>query len=97
MCQLVLGVAGDCSDPPSQKVAWTLLARFTTHFGKTPEQFEASAAERSAASLPAEQYHPIPGYEGFIYEHLISLAFELPNQPGFNIKDGQSLAVSTIS
>ena len=90
----MLSIANDCSDPPSQKVAWTLLSRFTTHFGKTPAQFEATAAERSAGGLPAEQYHPIPGYEGFIYEHLIRLAFELPNQPGFNIKDGQCLGVS---
>ena len=90
----MLGIANDCSDAPSQKVAWTLLARFTTHFGKTPAQFEATGAERSAANLPAEEYHPIPGYEGFIYEHLIPLAFALPNQSGFNIKDGQALAVS---
>lgn len=94
VCQLVLGIATDCSDPPSQKVAWTLLARFTTHFGKTPAQFEASAAERSAAGLPTEQYRPIPGYEGFIYERLLPLAFDLPSQPEFNIKDAQSLAVS---
>lgn len=93
VCQLVLGIAGDFSDPPSQKVAWTVLARFTTHFGKTPAQFEASAAERAAAQLPPEEYHPFPGYEGFIYDRLIPLAFELPNQPGFNIKDGQSLQV----
>lgn len=93
VCQLVLGIATDPSDPPSQKVAWTLLARFTTHFGKTPAQFDASAAERAAAGLPAEDYHPIPGYEGFIYERLLPLAFDLPNQPGFNIKDAQAVAV----
>lgn len=93
VCQLVLSIATDFSDPPSQKSAWTLLARFTTHFGKTPAQFEITAAERAAAELPPEEFNPIPGYEGFIYDRLIPLAFELPNQPDFNVKDGQSLQV----
>ncbi|KAF8309914.1 ARM repeat-containing protein [Clavulina sp. PMI_390] len=93
ICQLVLSCAVDTSDPGSQRVAWTLLARFTTHFGKTPAQFEATAADRAAKGLEAETYYSIPGYESFIYERLIPLAFDLPNQPGFNIKDGQTSLV----
>lgn len=93
----MLTVAGDPSDAPSQKVAWTLLARFTTHFGKTQAQFDITAAERVAAELPPEEFHAIPGYETFIYERLIPLAFEVPNQPGYNIKDGQAFVVSIFS
>jgi len=55
------------------------------------------SAERAAANLPPEEFNPIPGYEGFIYDRLIPLAFELPNQADFNVKDSQSLQVSSDS
>lgn len=97
LCQLVLSVAGDPSDSPAQRIAWTLLARFTTHFGKTKEQFDAAAAERAGSDLPAETFHSIPGYEQFVYEAVIPLAFEVPNHPRYNIKDGQAFQARNTS
>lgn len=36
----------------------------------------------------------MPGFERLIYERLVPLAFEVPSQPDFNIKDAQTLGVS---
>jgi len=94
LCQFVITVAGDSSDPPSQRVAWTLLARFTTHFGRTAEvQAEIAAKELAENRVSGEEIHTIPGFEMFIYDRLIPLSFELPNRPAFNLKDAQTLQV----
>lgn len=81
-------VASDPSDPPSQRVAWTLLARFTTHFGRSPEQEPVVNARGETVSTIT-----IPGYETLIYERLIPMAFDVPSLPSFNLKDGQTLNV----
>jgi len=94
LCQFGLTVAGDSSDPPSQRVAWTLLARLTTHFGRTETQADLAAKERAGSGKPVDDAnHSIPGYEMFVYDRLIPLVFELPNRPGFNLKDAQTLQV----
>lgn len=80
-------VASDASDPPSQRVAWTLLARFTTHFGRAPNQ-EPIVSSRGETL----ETITIPGYETLIYERLIPMAFEVPSLPNF-LKDGQSVNV----
>jgi exportin-T len=92
-----LTVAGDSSDPPSQRVAWTLLARLTTHFGRTETQADLAAKERAGSGKPVDDAnHSIPGYEMFVYDRLIPLVFELPNRPGFNLKDAQTLQVRVL-
>ena len=98
LCQFGLTAAGDPSDPPSQRVAWTLLARLTTHFGRSQAQADLVAKERAQSGKPADDAdHSIPGYELFVYDRLIPLAFELPNRQGFNLKDAQTLQVNVLS
>jgi exportin-T len=101
---IVAGVAAfamDTSDPVSQKGAFTLLSRFTTHFG-SPLGTKVEVPDRAKPALGGKQplkvveTHHVPGFEQFIYERLIPMAFEVPAAPGFNIKDGQSVAVSSL-
>ncbi|KDQ14828.1 hypothetical protein BOTBODRAFT_32183 [Botryobasidium botryosum FD-172 SS1] len=77
LMESIISVASDPSDPVSEKVAFTLLARCTAHFG-TPASAGGSG---------------VPGFERLIYERLIPLAFDVPASPNFNIKDGQTLSV----
>jgi hypothetical protein len=71
----------------------------TTHFGRSEAQAELAAKERaeSGKQLQDEANHSIPGYEMFLYDRLIPLAFELPNRQGFNLKDAQTLQVSVLN
>jgi len=85
LMESIISVASDPSDPVSEKVAFTLLARCTTHFGM-------SASVASTAQVNGE-IRTVPGFERLIYERLIPLAFDVPASPNFNIKDGQTLSV----
>lgn len=35
----------------------------------------------------------LPGFEQFMYERLVPMAFRIVSSPSFNLKDGQSLLV----
>jgi exportin-T len=39
----------------------------------------------------------LPGFERYIYEHLLPVSFKVPAAPQFNIKDGQMLVVRLFS
>jgi exportin-T len=80
LVQSIASVAEDMSDPSSAKLALSFLARSTK------------------PNVPAVQVQldVVPGYQSFIYERLVPLAFGIPASPSFNIKDGQSLSVSVL-
>ncbi|KAG8906804.1 pre-tRNA nuclear export protein [Tulasnella sp. 403] len=89
----IVEIAADTSYPPTQKTAFTILSRFTTHFG-APEGSKVMVKDRSKpAAVDEVPTHYVPGFERVVYERLIPLAFSLPGSPGFNIKDAQSLQV----
>lgn len=71
-------IAEDLSDPSTQKVAFQFLGRAVTIWG----------------SADKDNHDSVPGFERFIYDRLVPLAFTLPSNPDFNPKDGQSISVS---
>lgn len=48
----------------------------------------------SAWGQPAQP--AVPGFERFIYERLVPIAFAVIAMPGFNVKDGQTVVVSGV-
>jgi exportin-T len=89
LLESIVNAACDSSDPPSQKVSFHLLARLTTHFGAIAPPAPPNV-ETATGPLP---HITVSGYEQFIFEKLIPLAFEIPASPSFNMKDGQALGV----
>jgi exportin-T len=78
----MLQLAGDVSDPQSQRAAFTFLSKSVGVWGQplpdgTPE--------------PGSQ--GVPGFERFVYENVVPTAFAVLSLPELNIKDGQVLVV----
>ncbi|CAE6379710.1 unnamed protein product [Rhizoctonia solani] len=86
LVQNIASIAEDISDPGSSRLALTFLAKSTVAF--------AQAGSAPGASAPSVKLDAIPGYQTFIYERLVPLAFGIPASPSFNIKDGQSLSAT---
>ncbi|CAE7129203.1 unnamed protein product [Rhizoctonia solani] len=86
LVQSIASVAEDLSDPSSSRLALTFLAKSTVAFAQAPDA--------PGASAPSVQLDVVPGYQSFIYERLVPLAFGIPASPSFNIKDGQSLSAT---
>ncbi|CAE6425668.1 unnamed protein product [Rhizoctonia solani] len=86
LVQRIASIAEDLSDPSSSRLALTFLAKSTVAFAQAPDA--------PGASAPSVQLDVVPGYQTFIYERLVPLAFGIPASPSFNIKDGQSLSAS---
>jgi len=74
------GIAEDTTDPPCQRMALTFLCRAVAIWGRLP-------------GTEGGEGEPLPGFERFIYERLVPMAFQIPSSPNFNIKDGQVLVV----
>lgn len=80
------GLAEDVSDPASEKAAILFLSRAVSTWGQhvvsppSPENGQAQGG--------------LPGFDRFIYEHLVPIAFRVPSSPQFNMKDGQMMVVS---
>jgi len=83
-------VAQDCDDPSCARIAISFLTRCINVWGSTQV---SSVNGNGHPGVPPES---LPGFERFIYEHLVPLVFALPLQPSFNIKDGQMVVVSVI-
>jgi len=77
-------MAQDFSDNNGQKLAISFLSKAVTVWGQPP----GGTNGNEVAS------QPIPGFEGFIYEQLVPLAFKIPSSSDFNPKDGQMMVVS---
>lgn len=81
-------LATDLSDPGSAKAAFTFLGRCVSVWGRRPEEIAANGNGNALAGAQS-----LPGFERFIYEQLVPLAFKVLSLPNFNIKDGQMLMV----
>ncbi|CCM00091.1 uncharacterized protein FIBRA_02118 [Fibroporia radiculosa] len=73
-------IAEDVSDSSSQKAAYTFFSRCVTVWAQPN------------ANMNMDQSN-LPGFERFVYESLIPMAFALLSSPHFNIKDGQMVVV----
>jgi exportin-T len=80
---MVMLLSQDVNDPQSEKFAFQFLARCISIWARPTDAANGLDASES-----------IPGFERFVYEHLIPLAFKVPSMPEFNIKDGQMVTVS---
>ena len=81
----MLQLAGDVSDPPSQKAAFTFLSKSVGVWGQPLPDGTAGEIE------PGSQ--GVPGFERFVYENVVPTAFAVLSLPELNIKDGQVLVV----
>ncbi|KAF8604237.1 KapM protein [Ceratobasidium sp. AG-I] len=92
LVQSIATVAEDMSDPASAKLALSFLGRSTVAFAQAPDAPGAQPKPNTPA-VPV-QVDVVPGYQSFIYERLVPLAFDIPASPSFNIKDGQVLTAT---
>ncbi|KAF9444820.1 ARM repeat-containing protein [Macrolepiota fuliginosa MF-IS2] len=76
LLESMLGLAEDASDPSSQKAAFVFFNKCVICWGK-PIVEDVSDQEG------------LPGFDRFIYERIVPLAFRVPSSPSFNLKDGQ--------
>ena len=88
--ETVLQMAADPSDTLNQKLALSFISKFLSTFGHAPPTTNGggSTAVINSAII-------VPGIEQFIYQRILVVAFSIPFAPEFNIKDAQSLAVSS--
>lgn len=84
LLESMLVLAEDASDPSSQKAAFVFFNKCVTCWGKPIVE-----------NAPAQE--GMPGFDRFIYERVVPLAFRVPSSPNFNLKDGQVIVVSLIS
>ncbi|CAG8609589.1 11241_t:CDS:10 [Funneliformis caledonium] len=82
--QSVVHYASDLVDLPSARTAFSILSKTVTLWGSLPIQTSTNNVD-SGRSLP--------GFEQFMYEHILRICFEVPMKPAFNITDGQSVLV----
>lgn len=89
----VVGFAVDCKDSTCQKLAFSILAKAVTAWATNPSAVAVPMVVPGGvpALLPTSQV--IPGFEGYIYERLLPICIEVPLNPLFKIKDGQSQLV----
>ncbi|KAH9002895.1 ARM repeat-containing protein [Lactarius hatsudake] len=85
LLQSMLQLAGDVSDPQSQKAAFTFLSKSVGVWGQPLSDGATGEIE------PGSQ--GVPGFERFIYESVVPTAFAVLSLPELNIKDGQVLVV----
>jgi len=82
LLEMVMLVAQDMTDPQSEKFAFQFLAKAASAW--------ARLSNGTNGTVPADS---IPGFERFLYDHVLPLAFKVPSLPEFNIKDGQMVTV----
>jgi len=81
----MLQLAGDVSDPQSQRAAFTFLSKSVGVWGQPLPDGNTGEIE------PGSQ--GVPGFERFVYENVVPTAFGVLSLPELNIKDGQVLVV----
>ncbi|KAH9178275.1 ARM repeat-containing protein [Lactarius sanguifluus] len=85
LLQSMLQLAGDVSEPQSQRAAFTFLSKSVGVWGQPLSDGATGEIE------PGSQ--GVPGFERFIYESVVPTAFAVLSLPELNIKDGQVLVV----
>lgn len=88
LLERILQVSEDITDPNCQRMAFQFLGRSVLAWGRLPEPAQTNGNDPVAGQDTA-----LPGFEHFIYERILPLAFRVPASPGFNVKDGQVLVV----
>jgi len=86
LLESMMRLAGDLSDPYSQKAAFLFLTRSVGTWG----QPVPGSSANGDGQLESEG---LPGFDRFIYENVVPLAFRVLSTPEFNIKDGQVIVV----
>jgi hypothetical protein len=84
----MLRIAGDISDPPSEKAALVFLNRSIAIWG------QPLSPELNGGGQAGEQ-RGLPGFDQYIYERVIPTVFRVPSLPEFNLKDPGLTPVST--
>lgn len=77
LMETMLRIAGDISDPLSEKAALVFLNRCIAVWGQPIYPTPNGATEQNG----------LPGFEQYIYERFITIAFRVPSLPDFNLKD----------
>ncbi|KAG8712895.1 pre-tRNA nuclear export protein [Ceratobasidium sp. 395] len=90
--QSIATLAEDVTDPGSVKLALAFLAKSATAFAQAPNA--PGAQPKPNAPAATIQFDVVPGYQSFMYERLVPLAFSIPANPSFNVKDGQTLSAT---
>lgn len=80
----------------NKRIGYSNLSKFVYIFGTIENVQIDLNVNSNLNAIPTLTPPPLPlkGFEEFIYNNFIKLAFEVPAKPDFNIKDGQSLLVS---
>jgi len=81
--QFIVHCASDPSDIPTVKASFNILARAINSW----------ASNEEATPESVEPDRPLPGFEKFMYEHILRACFEMPLKPEFNLNDAQSVMV----
>ena len=84
----VVQIAQDFSDNNGQKLAFAFLSRTITIWGQLGSPSNGTINGSGAA------HGPLPGFDRFVYERLVPVAFKVPSASEFNVKDGQMMVVS---
>ncbi|KAF8526317.1 ARM repeat-containing protein [Hysterangium stoloniferum] len=83
---MAVQIAQDFSDNNGQKLAFSLLSRTITVWGQPGPPSNESLNGNGTSTQ-------IPGFERFLYEQLVPVAFKVPSSPQFNVKDGQMMVL----
>jgi exportin-T len=81
--QSVVHYARDPVDVPSARIAFNILSKTLILWGG-PIQ----SSTNNTTSVDSGR--SLPGFEQFMYEHILRICFEIPMKTEFNINDGQS-------
>lgn len=79
LLESMLSIADDVSQPSNQKAAFVFFNKCVACWGKRTIEHDQTG---------------LPGFDRFIYECIIPLAFRVPSSPNINLKDGQVIVVS---
>ncbi|KIJ50979.1 hypothetical protein M422DRAFT_27087 [Sphaerobolus stellatus SS14] len=83
----VVQIAQDFSDSNGQKLAFSFLSRAVTVWG------QPSGGADAVMNGHGVMAQAVPGFERFVYEQLVPMAFNVPSAPEFNAKDGQMMVL----
>nr|CAG8525315.1 11239_t:CDS:10 [Entrophospora candida] len=96
--QSVIHYASDTSEISSIKISFNILSRAISLWGicsspTTTTTTANSPSTSNGTSSRTLESRPLPGFEHFMYEHILRVCFELPMKQSFDVADSQSLVV----
>ncbi|CAH1756492.1 6800_t:CDS:10 [Entrophospora sp. SA101] len=98
--QSVIHYASDTSEISSIKISFNILSRAISLWGicSSPTITTTTANSPSTSNGTSSrtlESQPLPGFEHFMYEHILRVCFELPMKQSFDVADSQSLVVKS--